>query len=143
MELAELVRTRQISSVELTRMYLDRLKRFDSELMFAVTILEDYALKRAAAMDAEISAGRYRGPLHGIPYGAKDLLSFPGYKTTWGATPYKDQVLDETAAVIEKLDDAGAVLTAKLTLGALAWGDVWFGGMTRNPWNTDQGASGS
>ncbi len=142
-ELAELVRTRQVTSTELTRMYLDRLKKFDPELMFVVTLLEDYAMERAGAMDAEIAAGRYRGPLHGIPYGAKDLLSFPGHKTTWGATPYKDQVLEETAAVIEKLDEAGAVLTAKLTLGALAWGDVWFGGMTRNPWNTDQGASGS
>ncbi len=142
-ELGELLRTRQITSRELTRMYLDRLKRFDPELMFVVTLLEDHAMERAAAMDAEIAAGKYRGPLHGIPYGAKDLLSYPGYKTTWGATPYKDQVLEETAAVIEKLDEAGAVLTAKLTLGALAWGEVWFGGMTRNPWNTDQGASGS
>lgn len=142
-ELAELVRTRQVTSVDLTRMYIDRLKRFDPELKFMVTLLEEHALERAAAMDAEIAAGRYRGPLHGIPYGAKDLLAFPGHKTTWGATPYKDQVIDETAAVIEKLDEAGAVLTAKLTLGALAWGDVWFGGMTRNPWNTEQGASGS
>jgi Asp-tRNA(Asn)/Glu-tRNA(Gln) amidotransferase A subunit family amidase len=142
-ELGELIRTRQITSVELTRMYLDRLKKFDSELMFVVTLIEDEAMNRAAAMDAEIAAGKYRGPLHGIPYGAKDLLSYPGHKTTWGATPYKDQELADTAAVIEKLDEAGAVLTAKLTLGALAWGDVWFGGMTRNPWNTDQGASGS
>jgi Asp-tRNA(Asn)/Glu-tRNA(Gln) amidotransferase A subunit family amidase len=142
-ELGELIRTRQVTSVEITRMYLDRLKKFDPELMFVVTLLEDHAMKRAVEMDAEIAAGRYRGPLHGIPYGAKDLLSFPGHKTTWGATPYKDQMLDETAAVIDKLDAAGAVLTVKLTLGALAWGDVWFGGMTRNPWNTDQGASGS
>jgi len=142
-ELAELIRTKQVTSVELTRMYLNRLKQFDAELMFVVTLLEEHAMNRAAEMDAEIAAGNYRGPLHGIPYGAKDLLSFPGHKTTWGATPYKDQMIDETAAVIEKLDQAGAVLTAKLTLGALAWGDVWFGGMTRNPWNTEQGASGS
>jgi Asp-tRNA(Asn)/Glu-tRNA(Gln) amidotransferase A subunit family amidase len=142
-ELGELIRTKQVTSVELTTMYLARLKKFDPELMFVVTLLEEHALKRAAEMDAELSSGTYRGPLHGIPFGAKDLLSYPGYKTTWGATPYKDQVLDETASVIEKLEAAGAVLTAKLTLGALAWGDVWFGGMTRNPWNTDQGASGS
>jgi len=142
-ELGELIRTKQVTSVELTKMYLGRLKKFDPELMFVVTLLEEHAMQRAAEMDAELAAGVYRGPLHGIPYGAKDLLSFRGYKTTWGATPYKDQVIDETAAVIEKLEAAGAVLTAKLTLGALAWGDVWFGGMTRNPWNTDQGASGS
>jgi Asp-tRNA(Asn)/Glu-tRNA(Gln) amidotransferase A subunit family amidase len=142
-ELSVLIRTRQVSSEELTKMYLDRLKRFNGELFFYVTLLEEYAIERARAMDKEIANGEYRGPLHGIPYGAKDLLAFPGYKTTWGAQPYKDQVIDETAAVIEKLNDAGAVLTAKLTLGALAWGEVWFGGMTRNPWNTSQGASGS
>lgn len=142
-ELGELIRTKQVTSVELTQMYLGRLKKFDPELMFVVTLLEEHAMKRATEMDAELAAGKYRGPLHGIPFGAKDLLSFPGHKTTWGATPYKDQVIDETAAVIEKLETAGAVLTAKLTLGALAWGDVWFDGMTRNPWNTDQGASGS
>ena len=142
-ELSVLIQTRQITSEELTRMYLNRLKRFDPELLFVVTLLEDDALERARAMDREIAAGTYRGPLHGIPYGAKDLLSYPGHKTTWGSVPYKDQMLDETAAVIDMLDEAGAVLTAKTTLGALAWGDVWFGGMTRNPWNTDQGASGS
>jgi len=142
-ELSVLIRNRQVSSLELTQMYLDRLKRFNGELFFYITLLEDYALERARAMDKELAEGAYRGPLHGIPYGAKDLLAFPGYKTTWGATPYKNQVLDETSAVIEKLDEAGAVLTAKLTLGALAWGEVWFDGMTRNPWNTNQGASGS
>jgi len=142
-ELSVLIRTQQVTSEELTAMYLDRLKRFDSELQFVVTLLEDHALERAREMDREIAAETYRGPLHGIPYGAKDLLSFPGYKTTWGSMPYKDQVIDETAAVIEMLDEAGAVLAAKTTLGALAWGDVWFGGMTRNPWNTEQGASGS
>ncbi len=142
-ELSTLIRTQQVSSEELTRMYLDRLKRFNGELFFYVTLLEEYALERARAMDKEIAEGKYRGPLHGIPYGAKDLLAFPSYKTTWGAMPYRDQVIDETAAVIEKLDAAGAVLTAKLSLGALAWGEVWFDGMTRNPWNTNQGASGS
>jgi len=141
--LSALIRSRQVSSEELTVMYLNRLKRFDPELLFVVTLLEDHAIERAKEMDREIAAGTYRGPLHGIPYGAKDLLSFPGYKTTWGSVPYKDQVIDETASVIDMLDDAGAVLAAKTTLGALAWGDVWFGGMTRNPWNTDQGASGS
>lgn len=142
-ELSVLIKTRQISSEELTQMYLDRLKRFNGELFFYVTLLEDHALEQARAMDKELADGMYRGPLHGIPYGAKDLLAFPGYKTTWGAMPYKNQFIDETAAVIEKLDEAGAVLTAKLTLGALAWGEVWFDGMTRNPWNTNQGASGS
>jgi len=142
-ELSVLIRTRQITSEELTRMYVTRLKQFDPELLFVVTLLEESALDRARAMDREIAAGTYRGPLHGIPYGAKDLLSYPGHKTTWGSVPYKDQMLNETAAVIDMLDEAGAVLTAKTTLGALAWGDVWFGGMTRNPWNTDQGASGS
>jgi Asp-tRNA(Asn)/Glu-tRNA(Gln) amidotransferase A subunit family amidase len=142
-ELSTLLRTQQVSSEELTKMYLDRLKRFNGELFFYVTLLEEYALERARAMDKEIAEGKYRGPLHGIPYGAKDLLAFPPFKTTWGAMPYREQVIDETAAVIEKLDIAGAVLTAKLSLGALAWGEVWFDGMTRNPWNTNQGASGS
>lgn len=142
-ELAELIRTQRITSVALTRMYLDRLERFGPQLKCVVTLTEALALEQAQRADSEIVAGRYRGPLHGIPYGAKDLLAVKGYKTTWGAMPYKDQVIDETATVIQKLEEAGAVLLAKLTMGALAWGDVWFGGKTRNPWNPEQGSSGS
>ncbi len=142
-ELSALLKARTVTSRELTELYLRRLKRFDPVLQAVVTLTEDRALEEADRADAELSAGRWRGPLHGVPYGAKDLLAVPGYKTTWGATPYKEQVLDETAAVIEKLEAAGAVLVAKLTLGALAWGDVWFGGTTKNPWNIEQGSSGS
>jgi len=129
--LAALVRTRQVSSVELTKLYLERLKKYDSVLHCVVTYTEDLALKQADKADREIAAGRYRGPLHGIPWGAKDLISYPGYKTTWGAAPFKDQTLDVKATVAQKLENAGAVLVAKTTLGALAMGDRWFGGMTR------------
>ena len=142
-ELSELIRTRQISSTELTRIYLERLKKYGPQLECVVTLTEELALEQAKRADRDIAVGNYRGPLHGIPYGAKDLLSVRGYKTTWGAMPFKDQMIDENAAVIEKLERAGAVLVAKLTLGALAWGDVWFGGMTRNPWDLEQGSSGS
>jgi len=142
-DLAELIRTRQVTSMQLTEMYLDRLKRYAPKLECAVTLTEELALKQAKKADEEIAKGNYRGLLHGIPYGAKDLLAVKGYKTTWGAMPYKDQVIDENATVIKKLEEAGAVLVAKLTLGALAWGDVWFGGKTRNPWNPEQGSSGS
>ena len=142
-QLAYLIRTRQVTSLELTEMYIARLKRFGSELECVVTITEERALNQAFRADEEIKRGRYLGPLHGIPYGAKDLLAVSGYKTTWGAETHKDQIIDETATVIKKLDDAGAVLVAKLTLGALAWGDVWFGGKTRNPWNIEKGSSGS
>lgn len=142
-QLAHLLRSRQITSLELTTMYIARLKRYGPQLECVVTLTEELALSQARRADQEIQEGRYRGPLHGIPYGAKDLLSVAGYKTTWGATPFKDQVLDETATVIKRLDEAGAVLVAKLTLGALAWGDVWYGGKTKNPWNTEQGSSGS
>jgi Asp-tRNA(Asn)/Glu-tRNA(Gln) amidotransferase A subunit family amidase len=142
-ELAELIRSRQVSSTELTRLYLDRLQRYDAVLHCVVTLTEERALRQAAAADSEIAAGRYRGPLHGIPWGAKDLLAVPGYPTTWGTVLYQHQVLDTTATVVERLDAAGAVLVAKLTLGELAMGDVWFGGMTRNPWRTSQGSSGS
>ena len=142
-ELAELLRGRQVSSVELTRLYLDRLRRFDPVLKCVITLLEVPALTQAAQADREIAAGKYRGPLHGIPWGAKDLLALPGYPTTWGAKPYENQTRAEKAAVIERLEQAGAVLIAKLTLGALAMGDVWFGGMTRNPWKVEQGSSGS
>ena len=142
-QLAHLLRSRQITSLELTTMYIERLKRYGPQLECVVTLTEELALDQARRADLEIQGGRYLGALHGIPYGAKDLLSVAGYKTTWGATPFKDQVLDETATVIKRLDEAGAVLVAKLTLGALAWGDVWYGGKTRNPWNTEQGSSGS
>jgi Asp-tRNA(Asn)/Glu-tRNA(Gln) amidotransferase A subunit family amidase len=142
-QLAHLIRTRQVTSLELTTMYLERLKRHGPTLECVVTLTEELALKQARRADKNIKAGRYLGPLHGIPYGAKDLLAVAGYKTTWGAMTHKDQVLDETATVVQKLEDAGAVLVAKLTLGALAWGDVWYGGKTRNPWNTEQGSSGS
>ena len=141
--LAELIRTRAVTSVELTRMYLDRIRRLDPHLKAVVTLTEDLALKQAARADREIAAGRYRGPLHGIPWGAKDLLSTRGIPTTWGAMPFKGQMIDEDATVVQRLEEAGAVLVAKLTLGALAWGDVWFGGRTNNPWNLEQGSSGS
>jgi Asp-tRNA(Asn)/Glu-tRNA(Gln) amidotransferase A subunit family amidase len=141
--LAELVRTRQVMPSELTELYLARLKRHDPTLLAVVTLTEERARAQAAQLDAELRTGRYRGPLHGIPWGAKDLLAVRGYPTTWGASPYRDQVLDLDATVVQRLDAAGAVLIAKLTLGALAQGDRWFGGMTRNPWDADEGSSGS
>lgn len=142
-ELADLLRTRKISSTTLTQMYLDRLKRYNPLLLFYITLTEDRALAQAREADRDIARGKYRGPLHGVPWGAKDLLAVKGYPTTWGAAPYKDQTIDEDATVVKRLDAAGAVLVAKLTLGALAEGDHWFGGVTRNPWNPDQGSSGS
>jgi Asp-tRNA(Asn)/Glu-tRNA(Gln) amidotransferase A subunit family amidase len=141
--LAELVRTRQVLPSELTEMYLGRLTRFDPQLHAVVTLTADRARAQAARLDAELRAGNYRGPLHGIPWGAKDLLATRGYPTTWGATPYREQMLDYDATVVERLDAAGAVLVAKLTMGALAQGDRWFGGMTRNPWHPEEGSSGS
>jgi Asp-tRNA(Asn)/Glu-tRNA(Gln) amidotransferase A subunit family amidase len=142
-ELAALLRTRKITAVELTKLYLERLKRFNELLNCVVTLTEDVAMRQAERADREIAAGRYRGPLHGVPWGAKDLISWPGYKTTWGADVFKEQSLDVKATVAKRLEDAGAVLVAKLTLGALAQGDEWFGGRTRNPWNPDEGSSGS
>lgn len=142
-ELSALLFHRQIRSVELTRLYLRRLKKYGSVLENVVTLTEERAMRQARRADEELDAGDWRGPLHGIPWGAKDLLSVSGYKTTWGAAPYRDQTLEDTAAVVGMLDAAGAVLVAKLTLGALAWGDVWFGGKTKNPWNIDVGSSGS
>ena len=141
--LGQLLRTKQITSTELTKLYLARLKKYDPALKCVVTLTEDLAMKQAAAADKELAAGKARGPLHGIPWGAKDLIAYPGYKTTWGAKPFQDQQFDTTAAVAKKLDEAGAVLVAKLSLGALAMNDVWFGGMTRNPWDVKQGSSGS
>jgi Asp-tRNA(Asn)/Glu-tRNA(Gln) amidotransferase A subunit family amidase len=137
------MRTKQITSMELSKFFLARLKEYGPKLECVITLTEELALKQAARADEEIAVGKYRGMLHGIPYGAKDLLAVRGYKTTWGAAPYKDQIIDQDAAVIKKLEEAGAVLVAKLTMGALAWGDVWFGGQTRNPWKTSKGSSGS
>ena len=142
-ELSVLLRGGRVSSVELTRLYLGRLERYDPVLHCVITMTGDLALEQADLADREISAGRYRGPLHGIPWGAKDLLAVAGYRTTWGAKPFEDQIRNETATVAARLREAGATLLAKLSVGALAWGDVWFDAMTRNPWNPEQGSSGS
>src|SRR6202795_5088523 len=142
-ELSELVRRKRITSVQLTQMYLARLKKYDPILKCVISLTEDRAFAQAHAADAEIRRGKYRGPLHGIPWGAKDLIAVRGYKTTWGAGPFKEQTIDSDATVVQRLDAAGAVLVAKLTLGELAQGDIWFGGTTKNPWKVDQGSSGS
>lgn len=142
-ELGDLVRRKKVSSTNLTEMYIARLRRYDPLLHFVITITEDRALAHAKEADAEIAAGKYRGPLHGLPWGAKDLLAVKGYPTTWGAGGFEKQSFDEDATVVKRLDAAGAVLVAKTTLGALAMGDKWFGGRTRNPWNVKQGSSGS
>ena len=142
-ELAHLIKTQQITSVELTKFYLQRLKKHDAHLHCVITFTEELAMRQARRADQEIKAGKYRGLLHGIPYGAKDLFAVKEYKTTWGATPYQNQVIEMDATIIQKLEESGAVLVAKLTMGALAWGDVWFGGRTRNPWNDKMGSSGS
>jgi Asp-tRNA(Asn)/Glu-tRNA(Gln) amidotransferase A subunit family amidase len=142
-QLAYLVKSRQVTSVKLTQFYIERLKKYGPELHCIVTLTEDLAMAEAKKADQEIAAGKYRGPLHGIPFGVKDLLNTKSYNTTWGAAPYKDQLLNDDATVIKKLTDAGAVLIAKLSMGELAMDDVWFGGLTRNPWDTTQGSSGS
>lgn len=142
-ELAHLIKTKQITSVRLSKFYLDRLKKFGPKIESVISLTEALAMEQANRADQEISSGNYKGLLHGIPYGAKDLLAVSGYKTTWGAEPYKDKIINEDAEVIMRLENAGAVLCAKLTMGALAWGDVWFGGRTRNPWDTEKGSSGS
>jgi Asp-tRNA(Asn)/Glu-tRNA(Gln) amidotransferase A subunit family amidase len=142
-DLAELIRTKKVSSVALTQMYLERLKRYDPLLHFVITFTEDRAQAKAKEADREIAAGKYRGPLHGLPWGGKDLLSVAGYRTTWGAGGFENQTFDEDATVVKRLDAAGAVLIAKLSLGALAMDDHWFGAKTRNPWNPAQGSSGS
>lgn len=141
--LAAMIQRREISSTDLTRMYLARLEAHGPRLNCVVTLTKDLALDQAAAADREIRAGRYRGPLHGIPWGAKDLFATKGIPTTFGAAPYRTQVIDYDATIVERLREAGAVLVAKLSMGALAQGDRWFGGMTRNPWNPEQGSSGS
>jgi len=142
-ELSELVRTRKVKPSELTEMYLSRLKRYDPQLYFVVTLTEERARKQAKDMDAEISRGKYRGPLHGIPWGAKDLLAVKGYPTTWGAGLYSDQSFDYDSPVVTRLDAAGAILVAKLTLGSLAQGNHWWKGYTRNPWIPEQQSPGS
>ncbi len=145
-ELADSIRSKRVSSVELTKMYLSRLKKYGPHLRCVVTLTEDLAMKQAQDADNDLKRGKYRGPLHGIPWGAKDLFATKGIKTTWGAEPYQNQVIDYDATVVERLRDAGAVLVAKLSMGALAQGPKWFGGVTRNPWapNEDRlGSSGS
>ena len=142
-QLSQLIRTRQVTSVELTQMYLTRLHKYNDKLNCVVTFLDDLALAQAKQADAEIASGKHRGPLHGIPWGAKDIIAVKGYKTTWGSGAYKDQVIDTDASVIEMMRDAGAVLLAKLASGELASGDRWFGGQTKNPWNLAEGSSGS
>ena len=145
-QLSELIRTKKVSSVELTKMYLARLKKYGPKLLCVVTLTEDLALKQAQEADSDLKRGKYRGPLHGIPWGAKDLFATKGIKTTWGAEPYRDQMIDYDSTVVERLRDAGAVLVAKLSMGALAQGPKWFGGVTRNPWVPDEdrlGSSGS
>jgi Asp-tRNA(Asn)/Glu-tRNA(Gln) amidotransferase A subunit family amidase len=142
-QLSELVRTRKVKPSELTDMYLSRLKRYDTQLHFVINLTEERALKQAKDMDAEISRGKYRGPLHGIPWGAKDLLAVKGYPTTWGAGLYQNQTFDYESTVVKRLDDAGAILVAKLSLGSLAQGSRWWKENTRNPWNPETGSSGS
>jgi Asp-tRNA(Asn)/Glu-tRNA(Gln) amidotransferase A subunit family amidase len=142
-ELAALIKTKQITSVELTRIFLERLKKYDPVLHCVITLTGERALRQARLMDEELKNGRYRSLLHGIPFGIKDLLATKDYNTTWGAVPFKDQMILADAVVLERLEEAGGVLVAKLSMGALAWGDVWYGGMTRNPWDTTKGSSGS
>src|SRR5580658_559381 len=142
-QLAQLIKTKQVTSLELTQMYLGRLHKYNDKLNCVVTFLDEVAIAQAKAADAEIASGKYKGPLHGIPWGAKDIIAVKGYKTTWGSGAYKDQMFPEDASVVEMLREAGAVLLAKLTSGELAQGDNWFGGQTKNPWNTEQGSSGS
>src|SRR4029450_7165083 len=132
-----------VTSTELTEMYLARLHRYNAKLNNVVTFLDDHGQAEAKGADAEIAAGRYKGPLHGVPWGAKDIISVKGYKTTWGSPAFREQSFDYDATIVEMLRDAGAVLVAKLTTGELASGDNWFGGQTKNPWNLSQGSSGS
>jgi Asp-tRNA(Asn)/Glu-tRNA(Gln) amidotransferase A subunit family amidase len=142
-QLAALIRSRQVSCVELAQLSIERLRRLDAALHCVITLTEQRAITMAQGLDEELAAGRWRGPLHGIPWGAKDLLAVRGHPTTWGTPPFADQVIDEDATVVRRLDAAGAVLIAKLSLGELAWGDVWTGGRTNNPWDPNEGSSGS
>ena len=142
-DLSRWIQSRALTSERLTRIYLDRLERFQPRINAVITLTRDLALAQARKADAEIAAGRYLGPLHGIPWGAKDLLDTAGIPTTYGAEPFRDRVPQKDAAVVERLHRAGAVLVAKLSLGALALNDIWFGGETKNPWLLEEGASGS
>lgn len=142
-QLSELIRTKQVSPVELTKMYLARLKKYGPKLLCVVTLTEELALKQAEQAEQEIKRGKYRGPLHGVPFGVKDLFATKGIKTTWGAEPYRDQMIDYDATVVERLREAGAVLLAKLSMGALAQGARWFAGVTRNPWRVEEDRNGS
>src|SRR4051812_1192775 len=141
--LAQLLRTKQVTSVELTRMYLDRLSRFNATLNFVVTYTDELAMTQAQQADKEIAAGKYRGPLHGMPWGCKDIIAVPGFPTQWGSGAFKGQVIDTEATVVRLLREAGAVMIAKLTTGELASGDQWFGGRTNSPWDPSEGSSGS
>ncbi|MDX2045205.1 MAG: amidase [Chitinophagaceae bacterium] len=143
LQLASLIKNKRITSVELAQFFIERIKKFGDTLHCVISVTEDIALQQAKRADEEIAKGNYRGPLHGIPYGLKDLFAVKGTKTTWGAAPYKEQVIEEDAYVYTRLKEAGAVLIAKFTLGALAMGDYWYGGRTRNPWNLERGSSGS
>jgi Asp-tRNA(Asn)/Glu-tRNA(Gln) amidotransferase A subunit family amidase len=142
-ELASLIKSKKISSVELTKFFIERIKKYGDSLQCVISITEDIAIQQATEADAAITSGKYKGLLHGIPYGLKDLFSVKGTKTTWGASPYKNQIIEEDAYVYTRLREAGAVLVAKFTLGALAMGDYWYGGRTKNPWNLQFGSSGS
>jgi Asp-tRNA(Asn)/Glu-tRNA(Gln) amidotransferase A subunit family amidase len=142
-QLASLIKNKKISSVDLTKFFIDRLKKYGDTLQCVISLTEDIAMQEAVEADKEIAAGKYRGLLHGIPYGLKDLFAVRGTKTTWGAEPYKNQIIDNNSYVYTKLKEAGAVLIAKLTLGALAMDDYWFGGRTKNPWKMLEGSSGS
>ena len=142
-ELAYLIKNKKISSLELTEIYLNRIKKLDKKINAFVTITENLAIEQAKKADKEIKDGNYKGLLHGIPYGIKDLASYPNFPTTWGAMPLKNQVINKKAEVIEMLEKAGAVMLGKLSTGSLARGDVWFKGKTKNPWNLSQGSSGS
>ena len=142
-QLARWIETRQLTSERLTRLYLDRIERFDPKLRCVITLTRDLALAQAKQADLEIAAGKYRGPLHGIPWGAKDLVDTAGIPTTYGAEPFRNRVPAQDAAVVHRLHEAGAVLVAKLSMGALALNDIWFGGQTMNPWLLEEGASGS
>jgi Asp-tRNA(Asn)/Glu-tRNA(Gln) amidotransferase A subunit family amidase len=142
-QLAPLIRSRAVSSTDLTKMYIDRMQRYSPKLLCLITLTEDLALERAGDADKEIRQGKYKGPLHGIPFGVKDLFDTKGIRTTWGAEPFQDRIPDEDATCVDRLHKAGAVLIAKLSMGALAQGDLWFNGRTRNPWNTESGSSGS
>lgn len=142
-QLASLLKNRKITSVELTELYINRIKRYDGQLQSVINLTEELGLAQARKADQEIAAGNYKGMLHGIPYGVKDLMAVEGYPTTWGAAPYEHQMINYTSTVVKQLESHGAVLIAKLVSGSLARGDVWFGGKTKNPWDLNQGASGS